>query len=116
MGRGHGAKPESTKELYIKVMADPTLTTDKAKIDALNGAIAPSTYWKWKDDKELQQRIKKKIVSNFSTAEATMREALINEGKKGNVPALKLYFEMMNEYVSRIEQNGDISINIKVEE
>lgn len=70
--------------------------------------IARSTYYRWLDDPEYFNYISG-LIDKYTNAElAAVWKALLAEAKKGNVSALKLYFELKGKYKQQVEVGGGV--------
>ena len=106
----------SGKKLEVaKMLATPERgITDKEIYQTVG--ISPTTFYKWisTDDKIL--RYAEKLIDKYTDKElGAVWRALIRECKKGDVRAIKLYFELKGKYRQSVETSmsaGDIQINI----
>ena len=94
----------SGKKLEVaKMLANPERgMTDKEIYQTVG--ISPTTFYKWisTDDKIL--RYAEKLIDKYTDKElGAVWRALIRECKKGDVRAIKLYFELKGKYRQSVE-------------
>lgn len=114
MGRGHGAKPESVRQRFVEVMANPEYATNRERIEAVG--ISEAAFYNWLKDADVKKEIDELIALHTDSELSSIWQALVYRCKAGDVKAIKLFMELKDKYVSRVEQNGEITISIKVEE
>jgi hypothetical protein len=56
--------------------------------------ITPKTLWKWMKDKRYVEYVNSQLDQYTNSELAEVWKALINQCKRGNVQAIKLFFEM----------------------
>lgn len=65
--------------------------------------VARSTFYKWLKDREYLRYLQEQIDSFTDSELADVWKALIIQCKKGNVKAIKLFFELKGKYSIKID-------------
>lgn len=101
----NGKKKEMAEKL-----ANPDFTGTIGELCKSVG-IARSTFYKWTDDPEYRQYIDKLIEKYTDSELSAAWKALINRALSGDVPALKLYFELKGKYKQNVTLDGAVIIS-----
>jgi len=100
------------KQELAEMLANPdfngTITDLCTKID-----IARSTFYKWLDDEDYTDYIQS-LIDKYTDGElALVWKALIFKCKSGDVPAIKLYFELKGKYKQNVEVRGSLDTGMQ---
>ena len=98
-----------------KMLASPAKgQTDKAIYEAVG--ISHDTFYRWiREDVELMEYVEHLIDKYTDKELGAVWKALIKECKRGDVRAIKLFFELKGRYRQQIEHCGITDVNITVE-
>jgi hypothetical protein len=86
----------------------------RSKIDKINEVgISSKTFYEWIKDKNFLDYLKSECDKYTDSELADIWRALIMQCKRGNVNAIKLYFELKGEYSQKVEsKNTNTNIDI----
>jgi len=105
-----GGKPDLNykvvKEKAAEMLANPDIRTKKEISDELE--IAESTLYSWLRDEDFIEKVNSKIDKYTDAKTAEVWQALIDRAVDGDIPAIKLFFEMKEKYVDRKEFRGTV--------
>ena len=104
-----GTKPTfSGKRLKVaQMLANPDFDgTVSSLLEELD--IPRSTFYRWMGDSEYLSFISS-LVDRYADSElAAVWKALVKECRAGNIPAIKLYFELKGKYKQQIDLGGSV--------
>ena len=90
------------KAKLAEMLVNPDLAATVTEMCEAVG-VARSTFYKWLNDPEYLSYIQG-LVDRFTDSElTTVWKSLINECRKGNVQAIKLYFELKGKYTANVK-------------
>jgi hypothetical protein len=102
--KGNLLKKRDMKKLAaVELMASDPDITGKEISDLID--INQNTLVEWKKDPAFVEAVYEKYQTKFNLHLVELQEALIREGKEGNVQAIKLAFEIANKIVKRVSVN-----------
>lgn len=90
------------------MLANPDENLTKCEI-AEKCKIARATLYKWLRDADFVDYLNKLIDDYTDSQTAEMWKALCNRAKKGDVQAIKLFFELKGKYKNQVEMSGNIT-------
>lgn len=101
-----GDTPFNTKQLkFAELLIDPEDRRNRREKIAEVG-VAPSTAYRWLKDPEYLEFLDRQIDIVSYGHLATAWTSLITEVKKGDTPAIKLFFELKGKYKQLHEHTG----------
>ena len=81
--------------------------------------VSRQTIYSWMDNEDFKYALNEKIDKYTDSQTASVWKSLIAQARKGNVQAIKLFFEMKDQYRDRKEitgaEGGAIEIDAKTE-
>lgn len=106
-----------TKRVYTgkqkkvaEVLANPDYTGTIT--DLINSVGVPrTTFYRWLDDERYVSYINSLIDKYTDSELASVWKSLITKCKRGDVQAIKLYFELKGKYTAKIQTNISANIN-----
>jgi len=94
--------PSADQIKIVELLINPD--DRRAKVDKLKEANVPkSTFYRWMQEKEFINYIREQLDTITDSELPEVWKALILKCKRGDIQAIKLYFEMKNMYVERKE-------------
>lgn len=85
------------RKKVAELLADPDYLGNIKQI-CEKADISRSTFYRWLEEEEFKKQVDN-IIGIYTDAElGAVWKALIRECKKGEIPAIKLYFELKNKY------------------
>lgn len=113
-GQNYISSKLSVKEKATEMLADPNITTDQEIIDSID--VSRGTFYRWKNDQDFIDLVNSKIDKYTDRETAKVWEALMKKAEDGDTRAIKLFFEMKNQYRDRKEITGEDGGPIEYEE
>ena len=99
-------KPNPKQKYLAELLANPEdRRTQTAKFEEAN--VPSKTFYRWKKDKRFIDYVNSLIPAFTDTQIPVAWRALCNQAAKGNIQAVKLFFEMKNMYSEKKEIKHD---------
>lgn len=74
--------------------------------------VSRKCFYSWMKDRRFIDYLNDQLDQYTDGELADIWRSLINQAKKGNIPAIKLYFEMKGLYVEKLEHSGETGVRI----
>ena len=87
---------------YMEILADPEERRTQEEIAEELG-VKRQTLWNWRQLEGFQKEIRRLVRDHTDQALARVWGSLLRQSKRGDVPAMRLYFQLRGELIDRRE-------------